>query len=67
MRSAAQKRSLKACRRSYSSGYFRDAETGNDYAVNRYMTPSSGRFITPDPSGLRAVNPANPQSWNMYA
>ena len=49
------------------TGYFRDSETGNDYAVNRYAVPSSGRFITPDPSGARAVNPANPQSWNMYA
>jgi len=49
------------------TGYFRDTETGNDYAINRYEVPSSGRFITPDPSGLRAVNPANPQSWNMYA
>jgi RHS repeat-associated protein len=49
------------------TGYFRDAETGNDYAVNRYVTPSSGRFMTPDPSGARASSPASPQSWNMYA
>jgi RHS repeat-associated protein len=49
------------------TGYFRDAETGNDYAVNRYIAPSSGRFMTPDPSGARASSPASPQSWNMYA
>ena len=26
-----------------------------------------GRWISPDPAGLGAVNPANPQSWNRYA
>jgi len=26
-----------------------------------------GRFISPDPSGLLAQNPADPQSWNLYA
>jgi hypothetical protein len=26
-----------------------------------------GRFMSPDPSGLLAANPADPQSWNMYA
>jgi RHS repeat-associated protein len=49
------------------TGYFADSDTGNDYAVNRYMTPSSGRFMTPDPSGSRFANPANPGSWNRYA
>lgn len=24
------------------AGYFRDSETGNDYAVNRYMSPATG-------------------------
>ena len=36
------------------TGYFRDSETGNDYAVNRYMTPGNGRFITPDPRVAQA-------------
>jgi RHS repeat-associated protein len=46
------------------TGYFRDAETGNDYAVNRYMTPGMGRFITPDrKSGVTT----DPGSWNKYA
>ena len=49
------------------TGYFRDSETGNDYAVNRYMTPGNGRFITPDPSKGAFANPANPGSWNLYA
>ena len=26
-----------------------------------------GRWISPDPAGLGAVNPASPQSWNRYA
>jgi RHS repeat-associated protein len=26
-----------------------------------------GRWITPDPGGLAAVDPTNPQSWNRYA
>lgn len=28
---------------------------------------SQGRWISPDPAGLAAVDPANPQSWNRYA
>jgi RHS repeat-associated protein len=49
-----------------SSGYFRDAESGNDYAVNRFMSPGFGRFITQDPSG-DSWDPSNPGSWNSYA
>ncbi len=26
-----------------------------------------GRFMSPDPSGLLAQRPADPQSWNLYA
>jgi hypothetical protein len=26
-----------------------------------------GRWISPDPAGMGAVDPANPQSWNRYA
>ncbi len=49
------------------TGYFRDSETGNDYAMNRYSSPGFGRFITPDPSRGVFANPANPSSWNLYA
>ena len=48
------------------TGYFRDAETGNDYAVNRYASPGLGRFLTPDPSSDN-WDPADPGSWNTYA
>jgi RHS repeat-associated protein len=30
--------------------YFRDSETGLDYAENRYHEPGAGRFRTPDPA-----------------
>ena len=48
------------------TGYYRDLETGNDYAVNRYHQPGMGRFLTADPS-RRSMVPGNPGSWNRYA
>lgn len=33
----------------------------------REHSPVQGRWLSPDPSGLAAVNPADPQSWNRYA
>lgn len=33
----------------------------------RQYRSSQGRWLSPDPSGLTAVNPINPQSWNRYA
>ena len=41
--------------------------------TNLYPTPfrryssTQGRWTSPDPAGLGAANPANPQSWNRYA
>jgi len=34
---------------------------------NREYHPTQGRWITPDPAGLAAVDPSNPQTWNRYA
>ncbi len=48
------------------TGYFRDLDTGLDYAVNRYHMPGTGRFLTPDPSG-RSISASDPGSWNRYA
>ena len=45
--------------------YFRDG-VGQDYARQRYYNSSIGRFWSPDPSGTKAANPANPTSWNLY-
>ena len=52
------------------TGYFRDAETGLDYADQRFHNPGTGRFLTPDPyraMGTGAADPKTPGSWNKYA
>ena len=33
----------------------------------REFSPTQGRWISPDPAGLSAVDPTNPQTWNRYA
>jgi len=33
----------------------------------RELHPVQGRWIQPDPAGLAAVDPSNPQTWNRYA
>jgi RHS repeat-associated protein len=45
--------------------YFRDSETGLDYAQNRYHDPGEGRFMTPDPFD-GSISLGNPGSWNRY-
>jgi RHS repeat-associated protein len=45
--------------------YFRDSETGLDYAINRYQQPGTGRYLTTDPA--RAADPRDPNSWNQYS
>ena len=37
-----------------------------DFTFRRF-SPSQGRWISPDPAGLAAVDPTNPQTWNRYA
>jgi len=37
-----------------------------DFLYREYHA-NSGRWIQPDPAGLGAANPANPQTWNRYA
>jgi RHS repeat-associated protein len=46
--------------------YTRDAETGLDYAHQRYYTAGLGRFMTPDPYSASA-GLGVPQSFNRYA
>jgi RHS repeat-associated protein len=36
-----------------------------DFLMREYRT-AHGRWTSPDPAGMGAVNPANPQSWNRY-
>ena len=33
----------------------------------RTYFPKTGRWLSPDPAGLAAVDPSSPQSWNRYA
>lgn len=40
---------------------------GQDYADQRYYNSMAGRFLTPDPGGIRTADPRNPTSWNRYA
>src|SRR5579883_904102 len=47
------------------TGYLRDAETGLDYADQRYEQPGTGRFLTPDPAESGDIE--NPGSLNLYA
>jgi RHS repeat-associated protein len=37
-----------------------------DFMYRRY-NPVQGRWISPDPAGMAAVDLSNPQSWNRYA
>lgn len=49
------------------TGKERDAESGNDYFGARYYGSSTGRWLSPDPSGQYFANPENPQTWDLYA
>src|SRR5205823_1717387 len=48
------------------TGDTQDTIVGLFDTPNRELHPNQGRWISPDPAGLRAVNPTNPQSWNRY-
>ncbi|MGH9413493.1 MAG: RHS repeat-associated core domain-containing protein [Terriglobales bacterium] len=47
--------------------YERDSGTGWDNAQARTYASNVARFLSPDPAGLAAANPANPQTWDRYA
>jgi RHS repeat-associated protein len=48
------------------TGQFQDTMTGLfDFQAREY-DPDQGRWIAPDPAGLRAVDPSQPQTWNRY-
>jgi RHS repeat-associated protein len=49
------------------TGDERDAETSLDHTQFRQYTSQLARWMSPDPAGLAAVDPTNPQSWNRYA
>jgi RHS repeat-associated protein len=43
-----------------------DSETNLEHTWFRQYSSSMGRWMTPDPAGLAAVDQTNPQSWNRY-
>ena len=49
------------------TGDERDSETNLDHTQFRQYSSQLGRWMHPDPVGLAAVDPSNPQSWNRYA
>jgi len=49
------------------TGQNQDTEAGLYDFLFRGYSPVQGRWLSPDPAGLAAVNPADPQSWNRYA
>jgi len=49
------------------TGDERDSESNLDHTLFRQYSSSLGRWMHPDPAGLAAVDPTNPQSWNRYA
>src|ERR1700694_5520852 len=49
------------------TGDERDSESNLDHTQFRQYSPSLGRWMHPDPAGLAAVDPSNPQTWNRYA
>ncbi len=49
------------------TGDERDSETGLDHTWFRQYSSPLGRWMHPDPAGLAAVDPTDPQSWNRYA
>jgi RHS repeat-associated protein len=51
---------------SFAGGVW-DQENNGDHFGAREYAKTQGRWLTPDPSGMAAVDPSNPQSWNRYA
>jgi len=50
-----------------SSGDERSSETELDQAWFRQYPFQLDRSMHPDPAGLAAVDPTDPQSWSLYA
>jgi RHS repeat-associated protein len=49
------------------TGLEQDAEDGLTHTLFRQLSTTQGRWMTPDPAGMAAADPTNPQSWNRYA
>jgi RHS repeat-associated protein len=49
------------------TGDDQDTASGMYDTLYRKQMPVQGRWLTPDPAGLGAVDPTSPQTWNRYA
>jgi len=49
------------------TGQTQDTVSGLYDFLFREYSANQGRWPWPDPAGMRAVDPANPQTWNHYA
>ncbi len=49
------------------TGQQQDTISGMYDFLYREYSPVQGRWISPDPSGMGAASPTNPQTWNRYA
>jgi len=49
------------------TGNTQDTVAGTYDTWFREYHPTQGRWISPDPAGLRVAYPSNPQTWNRYA
>src|SRR5579872_7328950 len=43
-----------------------DTESNTEHTQFRQLSSVQGRWLSPDPAGMAAADPANPQSFNMY-
>jgi RHS repeat-associated protein len=48
-------------------GMERDSESGLDHTLHRQYASNYGRWLTPDPGGVKVVNLEDPQTWNLYS
>jgi RHS repeat-associated protein len=46
---------------------YNDTTTNTSITLNRFYSMSPGRWLSPDPIGVKAVKFDDPQTWNMYA
>ncbi len=46
---------------------FQEGDGDFKLAPHRVYDDLAGRWLTPDPAGLAAADPSDPQTWNMYA
>jgi RHS repeat-associated protein len=49
------------------AGLVDQLENDDFHTLFRDLNTHQGRWLTPDPAGLAAVDPSNPQTWNRYA